>query len=140
MLQPWAETTAVIDVNAHAELNASGTVARAPFSGIVRAGSLRIEAPQYGLFFIDGRLNARLVDGALELDELSFAGGTGRFTASGRLAAAGDVPDVQNAAATITWRAEKFRGSIAGPPTRSSAAGTPRSRPQGFARRQADRR
>ncbi|MEO8304147.1 MAG: translocation/assembly module TamB domain-containing protein [Betaproteobacteria bacterium] len=110
VLQPWAGTTAIIDGNAHAELNASGTVARAPFSGTVRAGSLRIEAPQYGLFFIDGRLNARLVDGALELDELSFAGGAGRFTASGRLAAPGDVPtDVQSAAGTITWHAEKFR-------------------------------
>ena len=110
VLQPWAGTTAIVDGNAHAELSATGTVAQAPFSGTVRAGSLRIEAPQYGLYFTDGRLAARLSDGMLMLDELSFAGGAGRFTASGTAATTGEIStDGQGAAATITWRAEKFR-------------------------------
>jgi translocation and assembly module TamB len=110
VLQPWVGTAAVVDGNAHAELVATGTRARAPLSGTVRAGAMRVEAPQYGLLFTDGRLSARLADGTLMLDELSFIGGTGRFTASGTLATTGAVrSDGEGAAAQMTWRAEKFR-------------------------------
>ncbi len=91
VLQPWVGTTAIVDGNAHVELVASGTVARAPLSGTMRAAGLRIEAPQYGLYFTDGRLAARLADGMLELDELSLVGGAGRFTASGTVATAAVV-------------------------------------------------
>ncbi len=90
MLQPWVGTTAIVDGNARAELVARGTLARAPLSGTVRAAALRIDAPQYGVLFTDGRVNARLAEGTLTLDELSFAGGAGRFTASGTLATTGD--------------------------------------------------
>ena len=41
VLQPWVGTTAVIDGNARADLTASGTLARAPFSGTIRAAGLR---------------------------------------------------------------------------------------------------
>jgi translocation and assembly module TamB len=110
VLQPWVGTTAIVDGNAHAELVARGTLARAPLSGTVRANAMRIEAPQYGVLFTDGHLAARLADGTLMLDELSFVGGAGRFTASGTLARTGAVTaDGEGAAGQMTWRAEKFR-------------------------------
>jgi translocation and assembly module TamB len=110
VLQPWIGTTAVIDGRAHAELVAQGTLARAPWSGSVRADAMRIEAPQYGVLFTDGRLVARLAEGTITLDELSFVGGAGRFTASGSLATTGvTTADAESAAAQMTWRAEKFR-------------------------------
>ncbi|HET7033771.1 MAG TPA: translocation/assembly module TamB domain-containing protein, partial [Casimicrobiaceae bacterium] len=110
ILQPWIGTTAVIDGRAHAELVATGTLARAPWSGTVRAEAMRIEAPQYGVLFTDGHLDARLAEGTIKLDELSFVGGAGRFTASGSLATAGAMTaDGEGAAGQMTWRAEKFR-------------------------------
>jgi translocation and assembly module TamB len=110
VLQPWIGTTAVIDGRAHAELVASGTLARAPWSGSVRADSMRIDAPQYGVLFTEGRLAARLEEGTITLDELAFVGGAGRFTASGSLATAGALTaDGEGAVAQMTWRAEKFR-------------------------------
>jgi translocation and assembly module TamB len=110
VLQPWVGTTAIVDGNAHVDLTARGTLARAPLSGTLRGDALRIEAPQYGLFFTNGRLSAKLADGTLQLEELSFDGGAGRFTASGTLARAGEIrSDGQGAAARMTWHAEKFR-------------------------------
>jgi autotransporter translocation and assembly factor TamB len=75
VLQPWLGTTAVIDGRAHAELVARGTLARAPWSGTVRAEAVRIQAPQYGVLFTEGRVNARLAEGTIELDELELVGG-----------------------------------------------------------------
>lgn len=110
VLQPWVGTAAVVDGSAHAELVARGTVAHAPLSGTLRGDALRIEAPQYGVFFTDGRLDAKLADGTVTLGLLSFAGGAGRFTASGTLASAGDAKsDGPGAAARMTWHAEDFR-------------------------------
>ncbi len=110
VLQPWVGTAAVVDGTAHAEIVARGTMAHAPLSGTLRGDALRIEAPQYGVFFTDGRLDARLADGTVTLHELSFAGGAGRFTASGTLATTGEVrSDGMGAAAQMTWHAEKFR-------------------------------
>ena len=110
LLQPWIGTTAVIDGRARADLKAAGTLAHAPWSGTVRADAMRIEAPQYGVLFTDARIAARLAEGTITLDELSFVGGAGRFTASGTLATAGALtPDGEGAAGQMTWRAEKFR-------------------------------
>jgi translocation and assembly module TamB len=109
VLQPWTGTMAVVDGNAHAELVARGTLARAPLTGTVRAGGIRVAAPQYGLLFSDGRLDARLADGTIMLDELSLVGGAGKFVASGTLATTGSVRSAEDAAAQMTWRAEKFR-------------------------------
>jgi translocation and assembly module TamB len=76
----------------------------------VRAGAIRIVAPQYGLLFTDGRINAHLADGTITLDELSLVGGAGHFTASGTLAATGAATTAgEGAAGQMTWRAEKFR-------------------------------
>jgi len=110
VLQPWVGTAAVVEGNVRAELVARGTMAHAPLSGTLRGEALRIDAPQYGVFFTDGRLDARLADGTVKLEELSFVGGAGRFIASGTLATPGEVrSDGQGAAARMTWRAEKFR-------------------------------
>ena len=110
VLQPWLGTAAIVDGNARAELVASGTLARAPLSGTVRAGAIRIDAPQYGVLFTEGRVNARLAEGTITLDELSLAGGAGRFTASGTLATTGTATaDGEGAAGQMTWHAEKFR-------------------------------
>jgi len=110
VLQPWLGTAAIIDGNARAELVARGTLARAPLSGTLRAGAIRIDAPQYGVVFNEGRINARLAEGTITLDELSLAGGAGRFTASGTLATSGTATaEYEAAAGQMTWRAEKFR-------------------------------
>ena len=110
VMQPWIGTTAVIDGRAHAELVAQGTLARAPWSGSVRADAMRIEAPQYGVLYTDGRLAARLAEGTINLDELSFVAGAGRFIASGSLATAGAMTaEGEGAAGQMTWHAEKFR-------------------------------
>ena len=110
VLQPWVGTAALVDGNLRAELAARGTLGRAPLSGTLRGSALRISAPQHGVHFTDGRLSATLAEGAVRLDELSFAGGAGRFTASGTLAAARDASgDGQGASARIAWHAEHFR-------------------------------
>jgi translocation and assembly module TamB len=110
VLQPWVGTAALVDGNLRAELAARGTLGRAPLSGTLRGSALRISAPQHGVHFTDGRLSATLAEGAVRLDELSFAGGAGRFTASGTLATARDASgDGQGASARIAWHAEHFR-------------------------------
>ncbi|HET7097887.1 MAG TPA: translocation/assembly module TamB domain-containing protein, partial [Casimicrobiaceae bacterium] len=110
VLQPWIGTTAVIDGRAHAELVATGTLARAPWSGTVRADAIRIEAPQYGVLYTDGRLDARVAEGTINLDELTLVAGAGRFSASGSLATAGAMTaEGEGAAGQMTWHAEKFR-------------------------------
>jgi translocation and assembly module TamB len=106
-LQPFAGTAAVIDGRVHVDLVARGTVRDAPVSGTVQGSDLRIEAPQYGLFFKEGRVNAHVADRKVMLDELAFTAGDGTFRASGSLAAASD--SVESAAANVTWRAQNFR-------------------------------
>jgi hypothetical protein len=41
----------------------------------VRASAIRIDAPQYGVVLQRRRINARLAEGTITLDELSLAGG-----------------------------------------------------------------
>jgi translocation and assembly module TamB len=109
-LQPWVGTAAVVDGSLHAEITARGTVEHALLSGAIKGNSLRIEAPQRGLYLTDGRLSARLADGVLTLEELSFAAGSGRFTASGSVASPEEgMRNVQTAAGHVTWHAENFR-------------------------------
>ena len=109
--QPWLGTTAVVDGRAHAAVDAQGTLARPTYTGTLTADALRFAVPQYGVQLQDGRLRARLVDRTIHLDELSLAGGEGRFVAEGTLAQARD--EAAAAAATrakieVRWRAEKF--------------------------------
>ena len=60
LLQPWAGTTAVIDGRARIDLAARGTLRDAPLTGTCPGTGLRIDAPQYGLHFVDGRVSARV--------------------------------------------------------------------------------
>lgn len=110
-LQPWLGTSAVLDGRAHADIEARGTLAKPTLTGTVTGDALRVALAQYGVQLRDGRLRARLVDRAIVLDELSFAGGEGRFTAEGTLAQARDdtaQPVANRANVEVRWRAEKF--------------------------------
>ncbi len=97
-------TNASISGNAQASIAVAGTVGKPEITGTLNADGVRIAAPQHGLFLTDGRLRAALLDQELQITELSVAGGSGRFSATGRLALGG--PD---ASSTIAWRAEDFR-------------------------------
>jgi len=90
--------------NARASLAVAGTVGEPEITGTLDADDVRIAAPQHGLFLADGRLHAALQGRELRIAELSVAGGSGRFSATGRLALGG--PDAKS---TIAWRAEDFR-------------------------------
>ena len=103
-LQPFIGTQAVVGGRLQAHLRAAGTLGAPLLSGSVAGDSLRVDAPQYGVHVTDGRLSARLADGVVTLDELSFAGGDGRFTARGTLAEPGRAT-----AARVQWSADQFR-------------------------------
>ena len=110
-LQPWLGTSAVVDGRAHADIDARGTLARPTFTGTLTGDALRVAVPQYGVQLKDGRLRARLVDRTIILDELSLAGGDGRFVAEGTVAQARDEaaePVANRANVEVRWRAEKF--------------------------------
>ncbi|MEO8344948.1 MAG: translocation/assembly module TamB domain-containing protein [Betaproteobacteria bacterium] len=109
-LQPWLGTLAVIDGRAHVNVTATGSLANPVVEGMLTADAVRVDVPQYGLHWQDGRLRGRVVNNALILEDLSFAGGEGRFTAKGTLARA--PPDGSTTTASdarVTWTAEKFR-------------------------------
>jgi len=103
-LQPWIGTQAVVDGRLTARLRAGGTLGDPVLSGSLEGNALRIDAPQYGVHIADGRLRAHVVDDAIALDELTFAGGDGRFTARGTLA----LPN-RTQATRVQWHAERFR-------------------------------
>ena len=107
LLQPWAGTTALVDGRLHLDLAARGTLRDAPVSGTVQGTNLRIDAAQHGLHFKNGRVNAHVANRRITLDELVFSAGDGTFRASGTLAAA--TESAADAAAHVTWHAEKFR-------------------------------
>ncbi len=95
---------ASISGNARASITVAGTLGKPDVTGTLEAAGVRIVAPQHGLFLADGRLHATLLDQQLRITELSVAGGSGRFSATGTLALGG--PDAKS---TIAWRAEDFR-------------------------------
>jgi translocation and assembly module TamB len=107
MLQPWIGTTAVVDGRARANIAARGTVNNVSLTGTVNAESLRIDAPQYGVHFHDGRLVAHFREGDLVLDEMLLFTGTGQFRAAGIIATKGRA-DIAPAA-RLTWHADNFR-------------------------------
>jgi translocation and assembly module TamB len=106
-LQPWVGTVAVIDGRARLDVAAKGTVGSAPLSGTLVGEALRVDAPQYGLHFVDGRVNARFRERSLVLEELSLTAGTGTFHASGTV----DAPPegTRTPTAHLAWHAERFR-------------------------------
>jgi translocation and assembly module TamB len=79
----------------------------APLAGTLTGEGLRLDAPQYGLHFTDGRVLARFADRRLALEDLSLTAGAGVFRATGTIAAAPD--DERAAAGRLLWRADKFR-------------------------------
>jgi translocation and assembly module TamB len=106
-LQPWLGTAAVVNGNARIAVSGRGTLAAPVFSGTVAGDGLRIDAPQYGVYLRDGRVRAHLADGGVAVDEISIAGGAGRFTASGTIAARNG--DAGTRRTEIAWHAEDFR-------------------------------
>ena len=107
VLQPLAGTTAVIDGRLHADLAARGTLRDAPVSGSIDGTNLTVDAAQYGLYFRNGRLSARIANRRVTLDDLAFSAGDGVFRATGTLAAPTNAADAS--AAHVAWHAEKFR-------------------------------
>jgi translocation and assembly module TamB len=106
-LQPWLGTAAVVNGSARIALSGHGTFAAPVFSGTVAGDALRIDAPQYGVYLRDGRVRAHLADGGIAVDEISIAGGAGRFTASGTIAARHGNASTRRT--EIAWHAEDFR-------------------------------
>jgi translocation and assembly module TamB len=105
-LQPWLGTVAVMDGRAHIDVKGSGTLADPVLAGTLEGDALRFDLPQYGVHLKDGKLRARLVDRSIALEEFSFVGGAGRFTAKGTLARAAAGSAV--AGARVEWQAENF--------------------------------
>ena len=76
-------------------------------SGTLKGEGLRLDAPQYGLHFTDGRIAAHAADGRVVIDEIVLGAGAGTFRASGEIA--GLAPGGERPVARLAWRAEKFR-------------------------------
>jgi translocation and assembly module TamB len=109
-LQPWLATTAVMDGSAHVELAAHGTLDALKLTGTFRGDDVRVDLPQYGVNLTQGRLRAHIADERVVLDELTFTGGDGRFTAQGTLArATGDGAADAAPLGRLTWSATRFR-------------------------------
>ena len=106
-LQPWLGTAAVMDGRARVDLAARGTLGAPVFAGKLTGDALRFDLPQYGVHLRDGRLRAHVADRALVLDELSLAGGEGRFTAHGTLLRAADAAGVRDGG-RVVWSAKDF--------------------------------
>lgn len=107
-LQPWLGTLAVMDGRARIDVTARGTLAQPSLAGTLTGDALRFDLPQYGVHLKDGLLRARLADRVLLLDEFSFVGGSGKFTAKGTLARAADQAATALGAARVEWQAENF--------------------------------
>ena len=106
-LQPWLGTLAVLDGRASADIAARGTLAQPVLNGTMSGDALRFDLPQYGVHLKEGRLRARLVERSVVLDDFSFIGGHGRFTANGTLVRPlGDTGPL--GAAEVRWQAENF--------------------------------
>lgn len=104
-MQPWLGTLAVMDGRAHLALAVRGTLADPEIGGTLAGDALRFDLPQYGVHLRDGMLRARLADRTIFLDDFTFAGGAGKFSAKGTLARA---PGTGNATSRIEWTANDF--------------------------------
>ena len=105
-LQPWLGTVAVMDGRLHVNAAGRGTLEQPVLAGNVAGDALRFDLPQYGVHLRDGALRARLVDRAVVLEDLSFAGGDGRFTATGTIARPTQAEGAP--ASRVQWQAENF--------------------------------
>ena len=75
LLQPWISTAAVVSGRLHVDVAARGTVAEPALSGAVLGEGLRIDAPQYGLHYTNGRLAARAANDRIDIDDLTLGAG-----------------------------------------------------------------
>ncbi len=89
---------------ARASVDFGGTVGEPAVTGTLDVEGVRVAAPQHALFLTDGRLHAQLGEQELRITELSITGGSGRLSATGRMALGGSTAD-----SAIEWRAEDFR-------------------------------
>src|SRR6185295_6978191 len=85
LLQPWIGTAAVVSGRLHVDVAARGTVAQPALSGAVLGEGLRIDAPQFGLHYTNGRLAARAANDRIEIEDLTLGAGTGTFHATGEI-------------------------------------------------------
>jgi translocation and assembly module TamB len=107
-LQPWLGATARMQGQAIADVSVGGVLGKPVLAGQLVGYGLRLDMPQYGINWREGRLRIASGPEGLALEEFEIAGGNGRFVASGTIA----LPRAGGAAgegSRITWRAENFR-------------------------------
>lgn len=92
-----------IDGALAARVEATGTPSKPQLSGSLRGERLRFNAPQIGVALRDGRLDARLADGVLDVVQLEAVAGEGTFSAKGRVPLREGI-----SAATLAWRADRM--------------------------------
>ena len=107
-VQPWIGTTARVQGQMIADLVIGGTVAKPALSGQLVGYGLRVDMPQYGVSYQDGQLRVASGSEGLNLEDLSFRAGDGRFVASGLLGLPGEG-GAPLSKSQIRWRAENFR-------------------------------
>jgi len=107
LLQPWIGSAAVVDGRARAEITGSGTIEKVVLAGTLHGDALRVDAPQYGVHFKDGRLAAHAGEGKFVLDEFVLSAGDGEFRASGTATSA--LKADATTTARIRWQASGFR-------------------------------
>ena len=105
-LQPWIGTLAVMDGRAQLAITGRGSLADPILEGTMRGDALRFDLPQYGVHLKDGVLRARLAERTIFLEEFSFVGGSGKFTAKGTLAQGASQRMLD--AAKVEWQATDF--------------------------------
>lgn len=105
-LQPWLGTTAVIDGRLGVDVTGRGTLGDPVVNGTLTGDALRFDLPQYGVQMRDGILRARLAERTITLDDLSFAGGAGRFKATGTIVGPARGQDAPTS--RVQWQAKDF--------------------------------
>jgi translocation and assembly module TamB len=104
-LAPFAafiETAVLIEGEAHAKLQGSGTLGDPQITGRVTAQDLGLALPAEGVSLRNGSLVAAIGAREIRLESFSIRGGDGVLTAKGTLARTGFDT------ASVDWRAEKF--------------------------------
>lgn len=85
----------LIDGNVQARLRADGTLQNPGWSGFIAANALKVDVPDQGIYFKDGRLRAELDQNTLALTQLFMRGGSGQLSGQGKLSVADGVPATQ---------------------------------------------
>lgn len=107
-LQPWLGTAARMQGQAIAQVNVGGVLGKPVLAGQLVGYGLRLDMPQYGINWRDGRLRIASGPEGLALEEFEITGGSGRFVASGTIALPRDGGGAGEGS-RIAWRAEDFR-------------------------------